>query len=296
MKIVRVQFTPWDKPYNFSLNNLDLVQGDMVVVKTELGTELGKILEIKDISKEELAKDGFLGGLREFSEEKDEAEEEKETTDNGQKREIKPILRKATRIDLDSLPKAEDSKKALDYCKQMIDKHELEMKLVDAHFSFDGSRLTFAFIADGRVDFRELVKDLTRNFNRTIRLHQIGIRDEAKLCGDYGHCGRVLCCRKFLKDLASITSEMAEAQQCVHRGSERISGMCGRLMCCLAYEQLGYEEMAKKMPAIGAKVNVDGKRGIVVGHHVLKQSVNVEFKGEKGDDRIVTEVDLNRKK
>jgi cell fate regulator YaaT (PSP1 superfamily) len=142
---------------------------------------------------------------------------------------------------------------------------------------------------------------LTRHFNKSIRLHQVGIRDEAKISGDCGHCGRQLCCKKFLKDLVSITSEMAEVQQCVHRGSDRLSGICGRLMCCLAYEEEGYREMFEKMPAIGAKVNVDGRRGLVVGHHMLKQTVDVEFDAEKGEsvngsDKVVVEVDLNRNK
>jgi len=185
----------------------------------------------------------------------------------------------------------------MDFCKKMASKHKLPMKLVDVHYSFDGSRLTFAFIADGRIDFRDLVKDLTRHFSRTIRLQQIGIRDEAKLIGDYGHCGRPLCCGRFLKDLTSISSEMAEIQQVAHRGSERISGICGRLMCCLAYEENGYEELAKKLPAIGTRVDVDGKKGVIVGHHVLKQSVDVKFPGENGEKgSTVAEVDLNRSK
>jgi cell fate regulator YaaT (PSP1 superfamily) len=128
-----------------------------------------------------------------------------------------------------------------------------------------------------------------------IRLTQIGIRDEAKMRGDCGHCGRELCCRGFIRDFESITSEMAEAQQVVHRGSERISGVCGRLMCCLSYEQLGYREMAAKMPAIGQRVNVDGKRGVVAGVHVLKQTVDVEFTDQK-EGRTLLEVDLNRHK
>lgn len=275
MKVVQIQFTHWDKKYNFDPVDSILAVGDYVVVKTELGMEIGKVVGFKD-----------LPAPSELS--KQESEESIK---------IKPILRKATTTDLEKIPNQKQKDKALEYCKKMVKKYQLPMKLVDAHYSFDGSRMSFAFIADGRIDFRELVKDLTRHFSRTIRLQQIGIRDEARLCGDYGHCGRPLCCGRFLKNLTSITSEMAEIQQIAHRGSERISGICGRLMCCLAYEEKGYAELAKKLPAIGAKVDVDGKKGTVVGHHILKQSVDVEFPAENGDKgRTVVEVDLNRKK
>lgn len=292
MKIAQIQFTPWDKVYNFSPNDLDIKVGDYVVVETELGMEMGKVVSFKEVKKAEI----------EVSEDNSLEKNGENPNEVENKREIKPILRKALPTDLDKLPDYKEKRKALEACKDLVEKYELPMKLVDVHFSFDDSRITFAFISDGRVDFRELVKDLTRQFSRSIRLQQIGIRDEAKLMGDYGHCGKQLCCRTFLKDLASITSEMAEAQQCVHRGSDRISGVCGRLMCCLAYENEGYEEMGKKMPPLGAKVNVDGKRGIVVGHHILKQTVDVEFDDDekngngKGKHKIIVEVDLNRNK
>jgi cell fate regulator YaaT (PSP1 superfamily) len=197
---------------------------------------------------------------------------------------------------LEKISSLSEKREAVDFCRRIKDKYKLPMKVIDVNFSFDGSRITFAFIADGRVDFRELVKDLTRHFGRTIRLQQIGIRDEAKIMGDYGHCGKRLCCQGHLKQLTSISSEMAELQQCSHRGSERISGICGRLMCCLAYEQSGYEESRKKFPPLGTRVNVDGKRGTVVGHHILKETVNVEFPGEKGDNSTVSEISLNRNK
>lgn len=283
MKVVQVQFTPWDKVYNFDPNELSLQVGDYVIVETDLGMEMAKVLGFQEVSKDDFHV------------------KEDEQSEGTNSKELKPILRKAMPTDLDKLPDFKEKRKAVEVCKELVTRHELEMKIVDVHFSFDDSRVTFAFIADGRIDFRELVKDLTRHFNRTIRLQQIGIRDEAKFMGDYGHCGKELCCKRFLTDLASITSEMAEVQQCVHRGSDRISGVCGRLMCCLAYEEKGYKDMAQKMPPIGAKVNVDGRRGIVVGHHILKQTVDVEFDPEKGEDthgrdKIIIEVDLNRNK
>ena len=268
MKIVQIQFTPWDKVYNFDPADSVLSVGDYAVVKTELGVEIGKVVGFKEAKNEE----------------------------ESEKTELKPILRKATLTDLEKISDKKQKKEALQYCKKLADQYKLPMKLVDAHFSFDGSRVTFAFVADGRVDFRELVKDLTRRFNRTIRLQQIGIRDEAKISGDCGHCGCPLCCKRFLTELSSVTSEMAELQQVAHRGSDRISGICGRLMCCLNYEEAGYEECAKKLPPMGAKVDVDGKKGVVVRHHTLKQAVSVEFKGENGDGKTIVEVDLNRNK
>src|SRR3989339_282051 len=272
MQIAQIQFSSWDKVYNFSFSDdLNVEINDSVVVKTELGMEIGVVVCI--LSEKEI-------------------KEAKEDFDISK---IKPILRIATVNDLEKLPKQDEKDKALVFCKKVKDKFNLSMKFIGVHFSFDGSRITFAFIADGRVDFRELVKELTRHFGRTIRLQQIGIRDEARVTGDFGHCGQELCCRGHLNNLVSITSEMAELQQCSHRGSDRISGICGRLMCCLAYEQAGYEHLHGSMPPIGTKVNVDGKRGVIVGHHTLKQSVDVEFAGENGAATVI-EVDLNRDK
>jgi cell fate regulator YaaT (PSP1 superfamily) len=267
MLLAKIQFAPWDKTYNFSLGETKVVVGDYVIVETELGIELGKIISLLD--------------------------SEAEKIDNS--REIKPILRRAGYDDVAKLPGPEKKNEALEFCREMIKKHDLPMKLVDVHFSFDGGRINFAFISDGRVDFRELVKDLVAHFGVNIRLTQIGTRDEAKITGDCGPCGQGLCCREFLKEFSSITSEMAEAQQVVHRGSERISGMCGRLMCCLAYEYEGYKEMAGKLPPLGTKVNVDGTRGVVVGHHLLKQTVDVKINGGKEDEKdVIIEVDINR--
>ncbi len=288
MKVAEVQFTPWDKTYYFDINSLNLSVGDKVIVKTEIGVEMGEVVALLDIDEKELVK------------KKDVSEKTEETSSSSKagndSNELKSVLRLANVQDIEGQPSLADKKKALDYIKSLKDKYELPMKFVDVRFAYDGSRITFAFIADGRVDFREMVKDLTRHFGKNIRLQQIGIRDEAKIMGDSGHCGRKLCCRGHLKNLESITSEMAELQQCSHRGSERISGICGRLMCCLAYEQKSYEELRSKMPDIGTKVNVDGKRGVIISHHILKNSVDVEFKNEKGDERTVLEVDLDRNK
>lgn len=271
MKAAKIQITNWDKACLYDVNGFDLEKGDMVIVKNDLGNELGEVLGLEDVDVENFK------------------------TEEG--KEPKVVLRMATAADLEKVPDDEKRNAALAECKALVEKYGLEMKLVDVHFSYDGSKLTIGFIADGRVDFRELAKELTRKFNRTIRLQQIGIRDEAKICGDCGHCGKPLCCKKFLKEFVSITSEMAEIQQCEHRGSDRISGVCGRLMCCLAYEEKGYKDLVKDMPAIGAMVNVDGKRGEVIGHHYLKRSVDVKFPDPDGrNGYTIIEVDLDRNK
>jgi cell fate regulator YaaT (PSP1 superfamily) len=267
MRVAKIQFAKWDKAYDFLPGTLNLGKGDLVVVETELGQEIGEVVALYDLEGER----------------------------NPSEPEIKPVSRLATPDDLGRLPSAKEKQEALSLCRQMIEKRELPMKLVDVNFSFTGNRVNFAFIADGRVDFRELVKDLTTHFNKLIRLTQIGIRDEARFSGDCGHCGRQLCCRGFLKDFSSIGSDMAEAQQVIHRGSERISGCCGRLMCCLSYEYQGYKEMAAKLPPIGEHITVEGKRGVVIGCHVLKQTLDVEIQDSR-EGRSIIEIDYKNKK
>jgi len=285
MKKVKVQISQWDRDGIFDCNeDIELSLGDKVFVLIGDQEEIGTVIDFPERGEYSCV----------ATANQDVAEKENDNYDQDLKREI---IRNATIADIKSLPDLNTRQAMLDRCKQLIIEHELPMKLVDVHISFDNSKASFAFIADGRVDFRSLVRDLTRTFNKTIRLQQLGIRDEARITGDIGHCGRNLCCRTHLKDLVSITSEMAEVQQCAHRGSDRISGVCGRLMCCLSYEEEGYKELDKKMPKIGTKVNVDGRKGVIVSQHHLKETVDVEFpagKGERGTVRI--EVDLNRHK
>jgi len=251
MHIVEVQFTPWGRIYDFDAGETKVEVDDFVIVKTDLGTEIGKVVGVKEADRNESA---------------------------DVKIEIKPIFRRATTADMLKLKEKEGQKgEALSLCKKLIKKYNLSIKLIDVHFSFDGGRITFAFVADGRVDFRELAKDLTKYFQKSIRLQQLGIRDEAKISGDIGICGRHLCCQKFLKDLGNITSDLADLQQVAHRGSDRLAGVCGRLMCCLAYEQKDYEELAKKLPAVGTVVRTDHGKGKVIGWHILKQSVDVRL-------------------
>lgn len=278
MKAVQVQFAPWDKKYNFDPADLVLEIGDQVIVRTELGLELGEVV-------------GFID-LPEAAESEKWPEAEAGSAADSRPKEIKKIMRKAVLADFEKLPEAREIKKDFTYCKKIIEKYQLPMKLVEARHSFDGLRITFPFIADSRVDFRELVKDLTKHFGRSIRLQQIGIRDEARYCGDFGHCGRPLCCGQFLGELNSITSEMAELQQCAHRGSERISGICGRLMCCLSFEEAGYKKLAEKLPPLDSEVRVEGRKGRVVAHHVLKQTVSVFFDAGQGESGGVVEVEV----
>lgn len=266
MSFVQLQCVPWDKIYWIKTELADLKPLSRVIVKTEAGLDLARILDITKApdKEDELDQDIF-------------------------------IIRLATADDMERVGASEDEKNsALIMCNQMIAQSQLPMKLADAHYSWDGTRITFAFISEGRVDFRALVKDLSRYFNKNIRLQQIGIRDEARVFGDAGRCGRGLCCKTNLTKFNSVTSDMAELQTLSTRGSDRISGSCGRLMCCLAYEVEGYKEMGKKMPPIGSKLIHEGRKGTVIGHHLLKQTVDVEFSGEKGEDRVILEVDLNK--
>ncbi len=268
MNLVQIKFAPWDKSYTFTAAGLDLNIGDYVILDTEIGEDVGCVFKV--FTGEELNQEGTP---------------------------YKPVKRLAKSSDLDRLPSAEQKEEALRACQELIDHYQLNLKLVDVVFSLSGSRLNFAFSADGRVDFRDLVKDLTGHFGKTIRLTQIGARDEARFNGDCGHCGQPLCCRGFVKDFFSVTSDMAETQQVVHRGSDRISGMCGRLMCCLSFEYEGYQELNAKLPPLGTRVNVDGQRGVVIGHHPLKQAVDVKFPASKEGERdLIVQVDLNREK
>jgi len=189
------------------------------------------------------------------------------------------IIRKANLRDLNIIKEHQRRERdALVVCRKEVKKFNLPMKIVDCGFSFDGGSITFAFIADGRVDFRELVKSLSKKFQRSIRFYQIGARDETRRKGGYGICGRELCCVKFKNNLPSIGSEMAKVQQVFHRGSERISGVCGRLMCCLAYEAEQYQEALKSMPNIGDSVKIKEADGVVKEINILTGEIKVELK------------------
>jgi len=265
MQIIEVKFTSWDKAYWFDSAGLSLNMNDNVVVHTELGIEIGKVVGLPEIDESK-----FQG------------------------KNIKKIIRKANAIDLDKKSKRDVQKKeVIQITREYIQKYKLEMKVVDIYFSFDGGRMTFAFISDGRVDFRELVKDLTHKFQKSIRFHQIGVRDEAKYFGEFGPCGQKLCCRKFLKKLGQVTSDFIECQQISHRGGDRLSGICGRLKCCLRFEQDLYEDLTKNLPTINTRVRTDHGRGEVVARNILKQTVKVKLDGE---DKTIVEIPIKKEK
>lgn len=271
MRVALVQFTAWDKPHAFNSLDLKVEAGDLVVVTTEYGVELGKIVAFEEYSSDQAAELG----------------------------EIRPVDRLATQDDLKAVAENNENKRkeeAMEYSRRVAHDLNLEMKIVDSYFSFDDRRLILAFIADGRVDFRDLVKELTRHFQKLVRLHQLGVRDEARISGDVGSCGLGLCCRGHLKKLGSVTSDLAEEQQVAHRGSERLSGVCGRLKCCLAYEKELYEELIGKLPAIGTRVKTKHGRGEVISWRVLKGSVDVRIDPEKeGEKPIIVEVPIIKK-
>lgn len=255
MRIAIAKITEWDSAQLFSFCdgfNEEIKKGDMIIVKDEQDFEEAVIIE------------NLI----------DEEKKEEDVSQNS-------ILRKALSDDLTKLDKLKEKKgEYLKYCRECAKNLNLDMKLVDCHISFDEQRIIFAFTAEGRVDFREIVKMLNWSLRKSIRMHQIGIRDEAKISGDFGMCGRSLCCKKFLKELASVSADAADTQQINHRGADRISGICGRLMCCLNYEKDGYKELAKKMPPIGARVKFEGKELKVIGWHILKQSVELAIDKE----------------
>lgn len=192
------------------------------------------------------------------------------------------ILRKATKEDQEKL--SETKQKALAYlpiCREIVENYHLPMKLVDADLSFDEKKLTFYFGAEGRVDFRQLVTDLIKKFKKLIRLQQIGARDEAKIIGGFGKCGRKLCCQSFLKKVDSVTLDVAKEQN-LSTGVSKISGACGKLMCCLSYELEQYRKLKEILPEIGSEIKIKQGKGRVIDQQILKTAVTVELEnGEK---------------
>jgi cell fate regulator YaaT (PSP1 superfamily) len=197
--------------------------------------------------------------------------------DNASKEPIKKIVRLANDSDLKQI---EDNrlkaKEAFDTCIKKIGEHKLEMKLVEAEYSFNRSKIIFYFTASGRVDFRDLVKDLAKIFKARIELRQIGVRDEARLFGGFGSCGRELCCTKFLKDFEPVTIKMAK-EEGLPLNPPKISGLCGRLMCCLSFEYETYKMLSKGLPREGEKVTTEKGKGKVVGVNVFKRTATVEL-------------------
>lgn len=222
-------------------------KGDEVLVETDQGQEIGEIIEMK-------------------------RKKQGDSEDNFQ------ILRKLAEEDKFKFEELKDeAREAIGFVQKRALFYKLPMKIVDADYTLDKKKLVFYFQAPERLDFRELVSDLASHFNKLIRLQQIGPRDSAKILGGIGPCGRPLCCQTFLKNLESVTMEMAKTQDLLSISSSKISGLCGKLLCCLAYEEDLYKKLKKKLPKVDQIITTEKGKGKVIAQNVIKQSVLVEF-------------------
>ena len=245
--VIGVRFRTAGKIYYFDPANFDIKKGDHVIVETARGVEFGTVLTgPKEVEDEEVSKP--LKAVLRMANEKDEEQEA------------------ANKL---------KEKDAFKICKEKIIKHGLEMKLIDAEYTFDNNKVLFYFTADGRIDFRDLVKDLASEFKTRIELRQIGVRDETKIIGGYGICGRPLCCHSYLSDFIPVSIKMAK-EQSLSLNPTKISGVCGRLMCCLKNEEEVYEELNRKMPGVGDIVQTPDKlEGEVSSVNILRQTVKI---------------------
>ena len=250
--IVGVRFRKPGKIYFFDPGNLEINKQDKVIVETSIGQEIGEVV----INKREVPEKSLVEPL-------------------------KKVIRVAT---LKDLKHQEDNnkkeKEAFKICEEKITKHKLDMNLTEVEYKFDNSKILFYFTADGRIDFRELVKDLAAIFKTRIELRQIGVRDEVKRIGGNGICGRELCCCSFLGNFETVSIKMAKEQN-MSLNPTKISGNCGRLMCCLKYEQNVYEEKLKRLPKIGAIVRTEDGEGTVDSIETLKEIIRVKFKDDE---------------
>lgn len=247
-EVIGVRFKEIGKVYYFDPNGIQMKKGDMAIVETARGVECGEV-----------------------------AMENREIEDKDIVHPLKKMIRKATQGDL---KKVEENRKkerhAFEICEKKILDHKLEMKLVDVEYTFDNNKILFYFTADGRVDFRELVKDLASVFRTRIELRQIGVRDEAKMMGGLGICGRPFCCTSFLGEFQPVSIKMAK-EQGLSLNPVKISGTCGRLMCCLKYEQAAYSDLLRTTPKNGAVVNTPEGRGVVVDVNLLTGMLKVRM-------------------
>ncbi len=248
MEVVGIRFKEVGKIYYFDPLDIKFKKGDHAIVETVRGIECGEVaMENREIDDEEIIKP------------------------------LKPIIRLATDEDLKVVEaNKQKEKEAFDICLKKISAHKLDMKLVDVEYTFDGSKVLFYFTSDGRVDFRELVKDLASVFRIRIELRQIGVRDESKMKGGLGICGRPFCCNSFLGDFQPVSIKMAK-EQGLSLNPTKISGTCGRLMCCLKYEQNAYEHLLHVTPKIGAIVDTPQGKGTVVEVNLLKGILKIRL-------------------
>lgn len=266
VKVIGVRFRQAGKIYNFDPLDFKIEVGNHVIVETARGIEYGKVVQ----------------GVQEKNEEDVIMP-------------LKPVIRVATEED-DKIAKQnkDKEKKAFFVCKEKIKKHGLEMKLIDTEYTFDNNKVLFYFTADGRIDFRELVKDLASVFKTRIELRQVGVRDETKMLGGIGICGRSLCCSTYLSEFIPVSIKMAKEQN-LSLNPTKISGICGRLMCCLKNEQEAYEYLNSNLPNVGETVKTfDGLKGEVKSVNVLRQKVKIVI--EQNDEREEREYSVNELK
>lgn len=257
-EVIGVRFKQVGKIYYFSPNGVQMPVGEKVIVETARGIECGEVA----LSNRKIEDEGIVKPL-------------------------KTVIRVANKEDLKRIEdnKAKE-KKAFRLCLEKIEKHKLEMKLVDVEYTFDNNKILFYFTADGRIDFRELVKDLASVFKTRIELRQVGVRDETKIVGGVGICGRALCCHSYLTEFIPVSIKMAKEQN-LSLNPTKISGVCGRLMCCLKNEEETYEYLNSKLPGIGDYVTTDdGLKGEVQSVNVLRQLVKVIVVVEKDEKEI----------
>ena len=251
MKIVGVSFDSEKKVYNFDSNKLTLELDDYVVVETERGLSFGQVVvEPYEVTEKDLGKN------------------------------LKLVIRKADKKDIETNKEnVKLSQKALLESRKLTEKMNLDMRIIDASYSFDRSQLLFHFLADARVDFRELAKKLAANYKTRIELRQIGVRDKAKIVGGLGPCGRFLCCSSFLTDFNSVSINMAKNQM-LALNPTKINGICGRLLCCLSYEDDVYTELKKGMPSVGQTYKKDDIEGKIISLNILKKTALIETKNK----------------
>jgi cell fate regulator YaaT (PSP1 superfamily) len=266
-RVIGVRFRPAGKIYYFAPGKFHIRQGGKVIVETARGIEFGTVVAgPKEVKDEEVMQP------------------------------LKSVIRIATEEDKRAEEKnREKEKEAFEICLEKIRKHNLDMKLINAEYTFDNNKVLFYFTADGRIDFRELVKDLAAVFHTRIELRQIGVRDEAKIRGGIGICGRPLCCHTYLSEFAPVSIKMAKEQN-LSLNPTKISGVCGRLMCCLTNEEETYEELNSRLPAIGDTVTTnEGLKGEVQSVSVLRQLVKVVVALEN-DEKEIREYKVNELK
>ena len=258
-EVIGVRFRKNGRIYYFDPRDNEVQLGTKVIVETSRGIEYGWVV----LDRREVDEEMIQGGL-------------------------KPIQRLATEQDEQRfITNQEKSRRAYEICIQKIREHDLKMKLISAEYAFDNNKIMFYFTADGRVDFRELVKDLASIFRTRIELRQIGVRDESKMCGGIGICGRELCCHSYLADFIPVSIKMAK-EQSLSLNPTKISGVCGRLMCCLKHEQDTYEYLNSKLPNVGDRVTAfDGVSGEVASLNVLRQKVKIYVTDEEGNKELV---------